>query len=54
MPKGYFSPAAINIFKDYVMIETWAEKPTVIFIKNKNISESFRNYFNLLWAMAKS
>lgn len=53
LAKGYFSPAAINIFKNYVMIETWEEKPVVIFIKNNKIAESFKHYFNLLWGIVK-
>ena len=53
MYSNYFSPAAMNIFKDYVMIETWGEKPVVLFIKNKEIAESFRQYFNSLWKVAK-
>lgn len=53
MPKGYISPAAIDIFLDYVYILIWGEKPLVYMIKNKTIAESFKNYFNFLWKIAK-
>lgn len=53
MPKGYISPAAIDIFEDYVYIFLWEEKPFVFMIKNKLISESFKQYFNFLWKIAK-
>ena len=53
MPKGYISPAAIDIFLDYVYIFLWEEKPFVFMIKNKTISNSFKNYFNFLWKIAK-
>lgn len=53
MPKGYISPAAIDIFGDYVYMFLWEEKPFVFMIKNKMIAESFKVYFNFLWRMAK-
>jgi sugar-specific transcriptional regulator TrmB len=53
MPKGYVSPAAIDIFEDFVYIFLWEEKPFVFMIKNKMIAESFKTYFKFLWQMAK-
>ncbi|MDP2947031.1 MAG: hypothetical protein Q8N88_02865, partial [Nanoarchaeota archaeon] len=53
MPTGYISPAAIDIFQDYVYIFLWEERPFVFMIKNKMISESFKQYFNFLWKIAK-
>jgi hypothetical protein len=53
MPRGYISPAAIDIFGDYVYMFLWEEKPFVFMIKNKTIADSFKVYFNFLWRMAK-
>lgn len=53
MPSGYVSPAAMDIFEDYVYIFLWEEKPFVFMIKNKIIAESFKTYFNFLWKTAK-
>ncbi|MCK5449535.1 hypothetical protein KAI32_01595 [Candidatus Pacearchaeota archaeon] len=53
MPEGYISPAAIDIFEDYVYIFLWEEKPFVFMIKNKTIAESFNVYFNFMWKLAK-
>lgn len=53
MPKGYISPAAIDIFQDYVYIFLWEEKPFVYMIKNRKIAESFKVYFEFLWKIAK-
>ncbi len=53
MPQGYISPAAIDIFQDYVYICLWEEKPKVIMIKSKLISTSYHNYFDVLWFSAK-
>ncbi len=53
MPKGYISPAAIDIFQDYVYIFIWEEKPFVFMIKNNLIAQSFKIYFEFLWKLAK-
>jgi len=40
------------IFGNYISIHTTTkEKPTIILIKNKEISQTFKNYFNLLWKL---
>ncbi|MBN2459467.1 helix-turn-helix domain-containing protein [Candidatus Woesearchaeota archaeon] len=54
MPKGYISPAAIDIFQDYIYMFVWEEKPFVFMIKNKIVADSFKNYFEFLWDMAKA
>ncbi|MBI5148414.1 hypothetical protein HZA33_01925 [Candidatus Pacearchaeota archaeon] len=53
LPKEFTSPAAIDIFEDYVYIFLWEEKPFVFMIKNSRIAESFKSYFNFLWKIAK-
>jgi sugar-specific transcriptional regulator TrmB len=53
MPKGYTSPAAIDIFEEYVYIFLWGKKPSVFMIKNNEIAESFKHYFKFLWGLAK-
>ncbi|MFH1592380.1 MAG: helix-turn-helix domain-containing protein [Candidatus Woesearchaeota archaeon] len=53
MPEFYISPAAMDIFLDYVYISLWEEKPYVFMIKNKKIAESFKSYFDSLWKIAK-
>jgi HTH-type transcriptional regulator, sugar sensing transcriptional regulator len=53
MPEGYISPAAIDVFQDYVYMFLWEERPFVFMIKNKRIAESFKQYFQFLWNIAK-
>ena len=53
MPEGYISPAAIDIFEDYIYIFVWEEKPFVFMIKNKKVADSFKQYFNFLWKLAR-
>lgn len=53
MPKGYMSPAGMDIFLDYVYVFLWEEKPYVFMIKNKKIAESFKSYHDFLWKIAR-
>ncbi|MBI4162779.1 MAG: hypothetical protein HY513_03780 [Candidatus Aenigmarchaeota archaeon] len=51
MPVGVITPAAINVFKDRTLIfplETEKE-PIVIEINNKDVAESFKAQFDILW-----
>jgi len=48
------SPATTTIYEDKVAIHVLTDKPVVIIIKNKDIAEGYRNYFEFLWKRAKS
>jgi len=54
LPKDYHNPAAMNVYGDRVAIIHWSkENPFVILIKDKDIADGYRNYFNLMWSIAK-
>jgi len=53
LPEKYSSPVSVNIYGEKVAIVLWAKEPFVIVIKNKEISESYKNYFELMWRIAK-
>ena len=53
LPEGYGGLAATNIYSDRVAIIIWSDEPLAILIKNKDIAESYMNYFKLLWGIAK-
>ena len=48
------SPTATNIYGDKVAIILWTEEPFAILIHQKEIADSYREYFNLLWKAAKN
>jgi len=51
LPKGFDSNGVVNIFGDKVAIVLWKENhPTGFMIDNKDISESFKKWFNLMWS----
>ena len=46
------SEASTTIFGDYVSIHMIKQKPIIILIKNKDMAQSYRNYFNWMWKKA--
>jgi len=44
------SPVAINIYKDRTVIIIFGNKISSIYIKSKDVANSFIEYFNLLWS----
>ncbi len=53
LPKKYTNPLAINIWQDKVAIILWKNPPLAIVIKNKEIADSYKKYFELIWKSAK-
>lgn len=54
MPKGTVTPATFVIYGDKTIIEVGNKNYILtILIKNKEISESFKKHFELLWKLAK-
>ena len=50
LPKEYSSPAVINIYGDRVVNVLWkGDNPTCFMIINKDIADSYRSWFDLLW-----
>jgi hypothetical protein len=48
------SPATTSVYDNKVTIHVLTDKPIIIIIKNKDIADSYRNYFEFLWKQAKS
>ena len=53
LPEKYSNPVSVNIYDDKTAIILWATQPLAIVIKNKEISEGYKNYFELMWRIAK-
>ncbi len=51
--KEFMSPAEINIYNNKTAIVLWHKTPLAILINSKDITNSFRQYFNLLWKIAR-
>jgi len=53
LPKKYESPVAMNIYGNKTAIILWAKQPIVIAIREKEIADAYRNYFEIMWKIAK-
>jgi len=50
----FASPTATNVYGDKVMIVLWSkDSPISILIKQKEIADSYRQFFELMWKTAK-
>ncbi len=47
------SPSTTTIYGNKVGIHVPTDKPTIIIIRNKDIAQSYREYFDVLWCAAK-
>ncbi len=54
LPKEFITPAEVNIYKDKTFIVLFSKNPIAMVIENKEITHSFRKYFEVMWGMAKS
>jgi sugar-specific transcriptional regulator TrmB len=49
LPPGMKTPNVIFLYGDKVTNVLWAENPIAFSVENKEISQSYRKYFDLLW-----
>ena len=54
LPKSFNTPAAIHLFRDRTSIILFSKPTTVVQIESKEVAESFREYFKIIWKLAKS
>ena len=47
------TPAGVNIHGDTIAIILWKKKPYAFVITSKEVADSFREYFEAMWAIAK-
>ncbi len=54
LPRGFDSQGVVNVFGDKVAIVLWKEKyPTGFLIESRDVAESYRKWFELIWRTAK-
>jgi len=52
IPKKYFNPNPVQIYGDNVQTIVWGNPDYLIIIRNKEVAESYRKQFELLWKTA--
>jgi sugar-specific transcriptional regulator TrmB len=53
IPKVIKSDAALDVYGDKIAILIWTDPPEAVIIKNKTAADSFREYFDIIWKVAK-
>ncbi|MDP2750035.1 MAG: helix-turn-helix domain-containing protein [Nanoarchaeota archaeon] len=53
LPKEYLPPVRTMIYGDKVAIVNFSKPITTIIIQNKQVAESYKKHFELLWKIAK-
>lgn len=53
LKKDYDSPTSTILYGEKVVIITWSEEPIALLIKDKEVYHSFKNYFGIMWKIAK-
>ena len=51
--KHYTNPVVVNIYGDITIIAIWLKNPIAFYIHSKEVAESFKNNFELLWEISK-
>ena len=54
MPKEYITPASIEIIKDKVSVVLYEPEIILFVINSTEVAHSFKQYFELLWEIAKN
>lgn len=54
LPEKLDSKTVVYIYADKVVNVIWSENPVAIMIRSRDIAESYRNYFQLLWKGVRS
>jgi hypothetical protein len=53
LPEHLFNPTCISIYADKVAIIIWGTPTYGIIIKSKQVADSNRKYFQMMWKLAK-
>jgi len=53
LPTEFSQPSTIAIFGDFVAVLMWTQPMTATLTKSKQLSQSFKKYFEVLWKTSK-
>lgn len=53
LPSEFVFPSSTTVFDDKIVINIWGSHPMSILITGKEVAQSYREYFNMLWKLAK-
>ncbi len=54
LPGNFMTPSWVSMYGDVILLGVMDENPLAIFIKNKRIADSYRNYFEIMWKAGRA
>lgn len=54
LPNEFVFPSTTCIYEDKVFILMWSEQPMGILIRSKEVSDSYKQFFEMLWKIARN
>ncbi len=49
----YFTPVSFMAYSNRMIMLLWEDEPLIIWIKDGQLAKTFRNYFEMIWRVAK-
>jgi sugar-specific transcriptional regulator TrmB len=53
LPSDQISPSSLSVYGNKVAITLWSGEPISILVRSREIAESFRNHFEIIWKAAR-
>lgn len=53
LPEIFDNPVPVMIYDNKIVIIIWSKQPIVFSVRSKEVAQSFKNYFEFLWKIAK-
>jgi len=53
LPSGFVFPSTTCVYENKVLIIMWSTSPIAILVRGKEISESYKEFFEMLWKISK-
>lgn len=54
LPSSYLMPSTTYVYGDKIVIINWSSEPIAFLMRSKQVAESYRNFFEILWNSAKN
>lgn len=54
LPNSYISPSTTYVYGDKVAIINWSSDPIAFLIRSKEVAQSYKQFFTILWKTAKA
>ena len=53
LPKTYITPSTTYVYGDKVVVINWGVEPIAFLMRSKQVADSYKSFFDLLWKTAK-